>query len=165
MARFSRRFVIHEHHARRLHFDLRLEMGGVYKSWAVPKGPSKDPKEKRLAVAVGDHSLQYGSFEGTIEEGKYGAGEVRIWDNGKYETTTDPEEQLARGKIVFKFFGLKLRGEYALVRTAGDEQNWLLIKANDHFADPEWTLETVLAPKLKKARRKTSLLSKQRGEG
>ncbi|MDQ3221293.1 MAG: 3'-phosphoesterase [Acidobacteriota bacterium] len=159
-----KRFVIHEHHATRLHWDMRLEMGGVYKSWAVPKGPSRDPKVKRLAVAVGDHSIVYGDFEGTIEEGKYGAGEVRIWDNGKYETATDPERQMEKGKLIITFFGLKLRGEYALVRIANDEKNWLLIKANDHFADPSWELENVLQPQMKKTRKKTSLLSKQRGE-
>jgi bifunctional non-homologous end joining protein LigD len=144
--------VIHEHHATRLHFDLRLEMGGVYKSWAVPKGPSKDPKDKRLAVAVPDHSLSYGDFEGTLAEGTYGAGEVRIWDNGKYETDIDPEIQLKKGRLVFRFFGLKLRGEYKLVRMA-DEENWLLIKSTDHFVDPDWKLETVLEPR-KKSRSK-----------
>ena len=163
MPRFCKRFLIHEHHATRLHFDLRLEMGGVYKSWAVPKGPSKDPADKRLAVAVGDHSIAYGEFEGRIPDGQYGAGEVRIWDNGKYETTTDPEEQMAKGKLVFTFFGLKLRGEYKLVKTSGDDNSWLLLKSNDHFADPDWKLETVLEPQKKKAHGKTSLLSKQRG--
>lgn len=128
-------------------------MGGVYKSWAVPKGPSKNPKDKRLAVAVPDHSLEYGKFEGTLEEGTYGAGEVRIWDNGKYETEIDPEIQYKKGKIDFTFFGLKLRGEYALVRMA-DGENWLLIKHNDHFADPDWKLETVLEPKKKSRSRK-----------
>ena len=157
-----KRFVIHEHHATNLHWDLRLEMGEVFKSRAVPKGPSKNPSDKRLAVAVGDHSIVYGDFEGTIAEGKYGAGEVRIWDNGKYETASDPGEQMRNGKIVFTFYGLKLRGEYALVRLANDDKNWLLIKANDHFADVEWKLETVLKPK--KARKKVSLLARQRGE-
>lgn len=149
MAKFRKRFVIHEHHATRLHFDLRLEMGGVLKSWAVPKGPSKDPKDKRLAVAVPDHSISYGSFEGRIDEGKYGAGEVRIWDDGKYETDIDPEIQLQKGKLVFTFFGLKLRGEYKLVKMSGQDENWLLLKSNDHFADPDWKLETVLEPKTK----------------
>jgi bifunctional non-homologous end joining protein LigD len=121
-------------------------MGGVYKSWAVPKGPSKDPKDKRLAVAVPDHSLSYGDFEGTLAEGTYGAGEVRIWDNGKYETDIDPEIQLKKGRLVFTFYGLKLRGEYKLVRMS-DGENWLFIKSTDHFVDPEWKLETVLEPK------------------
>jgi bifunctional non-homologous end joining protein LigD len=157
------RFVIHEHHATALHFDLRLEVGGVFKSWAVPKGPSKDPKDKRLAVAVPDHSLSYGDFEGTLSEGSYGAGEVRIWDNGHYETDSDPALQLAKGKLVFSFFGLKLRGEYALVQTAKVKKNWLLIKLDDNFADPSWDLELVRQPQ-KKSRGKTTLLSKQRGK-
>ncbi|MEP7213390.1 MAG: DNA polymerase ligase N-terminal domain-containing protein [Acidobacteriota bacterium] len=140
-------FVIHEHHATRLHFDLRLEIAGVLKSWAVPKGVSMNPKDKRLAVAVPDHSLSYIDYEGRISEGSYGAGEVRIWDSGSYETKTDPETQLEKGKLIFELFGLKLRGEFALVKMARDEKNWLIIKAADHFADPDWKLETVLQPK------------------
>lgn len=158
-----KRFVIHEHHATRLHWDMRLEMGDVYKSWAVPKGPSMNPGDKRLAVAVGDHSIAYGSFEGTIAEGNYGAGEVRIWDDGKYETALDPEIQFKKGKIVIIFFGLKLRGEFALVKINREEKNWLLIKAADNFADPEWRLEPILDPKIHRRRKKVSLLSKQRG--
>ncbi len=156
------RFVIHEHHATNLHFDLRLEIGGVFKSWAVPKGPSKDPADKRLAVAVPDHSLSYGDFEGTLSEGSYGAGEVRIWDSGHYETDSDPGQQLEKGKLVFNIFGLKLRGEYVLIRTAKVVKNWLLIKLDDQFADPSWDLELVLQPQ-KKSIKKTTLLSKQRG--
>jgi bifunctional non-homologous end joining protein LigD len=149
-----KRFVVHEHHATRLHWDLRLEVGKVYKSWAVPKGPSLNPADKRLAVLVGDHSIEYGSFEGTLPEGTYGAGEVRIWDNGKYETDSDPEEQIKKGKFVFTFFGLKLRGEFALVRLKGEENNWLLLKHRDHFVDPDWKMETVLEPR-KKLKKKT----------
>ena len=140
----DRRFVIHEHHARNLHFDLRLEIDGVLKSWAVPKGPSLDPADKRLAVEVPDHSLSYIDFEGTISEGKYGAGEVRIWDDGTFETQSDPLAQYDAGKIVFLVFGLKLRGEFALVKMKNRGENWLLIKADDHFADPKWKLKTVL---------------------
>ncbi len=158
-----KRFLVHEHHATRLHWDVRLEFDGVYKSWAVPKGVSMNPADKRLAVAVGDHSLEYGNFEGTISEGKYGAGEVRIWDNGKYETDTDPQLQMEKGKIVFTFFGSRLRGEFALVKIAREETNWLLIKANDHFADENWELETVLEPEKYRRRKKTSILAKQRG--
>ncbi len=139
-----KRFVVHEHHARNLHFDLRLEIDGVLKSWAIPKGPSLVPGEKRLAVEVADHSLSYIDYEGTISEGKYGAGEVRVWDDGTYETTTDPLNQYNAGKIVFLFFGLKLRGEFALVKMKNRGNNWLLIKSDDHFADAEWKLETVL---------------------
>jgi bifunctional non-homologous end joining protein LigD len=155
-----KRFVIHEHHARRLHFDLRLEMSGVLKSWAVPKGPSMDPADKRLAVAVPDHSISYGKFEGTLEEGTYGAGEVRIWDDGHYETRDDPQKQYERGKIVFTFFGLKVRGEFALVKTRQDE-NWLLIKAHDQFEDPDWKLETVLEPRKNLAASKRARTAKR----
>ena len=152
------RFVIHEHHATRLHFDLRLEMGGVMKSWAVPKGPSLDPDVKRLAVQVGDHSLEYGRFEGTLPEGTYGAGEVRIWDEGEYGTDTDPESQVRKGKIKFEFYGSKLRGEFVLVRTQ-DTENWLLIKSKDKYANREWKLETILPKKTKS--KKQTLLAKQ----
>ncbi|MEP6787652.1 MAG: DNA polymerase ligase N-terminal domain-containing protein [Acidobacteriota bacterium] len=147
---FRKRFVIHEHHATRLHWDLRLEMGDVFKSWAVPKGPSLNPADKRLAVEVGDHALKYGDFEGRIAEGNYGAGDVRIWDNGKYETPNDPLIQLKKGKIALTFFGLKLRGEFILTRMYRDPKNWLLIKVNDHFADPEWLIETILPRKKNK---------------
>jgi len=148
-----KRFVIHEHHATRLHFDLRLEIDGVLKSWAVPKGPSMSPADKRLAIAVPDHSLSYIDYEGTISEGSYGAGEVRVWDDGKYETQADPAKQLERGKLVLQFFGLKLRGEFVLVRAYGKDDQWLLIKAQDHWADPEWELETVIPPQEKKRSR------------
>jgi bifunctional non-homologous end joining protein LigD len=117
-----KRFVIHEHHATRLHFDLRLEIGGTGKSWAVPKGPSMDPDDKRLAVAVPDHSLRYFKFEGTLAEGTYGAGEVRIWDSGKYETLVDPQIQYDEGRIEFTFLGKKVRGEFILVRMSGPEK-------------------------------------------
>jgi bifunctional non-homologous end joining protein LigD len=153
MTLIRKRFVIHEHHATRLHFDLRLEIDGVLKSWAVPKGPSLRPSDKRLAIAVPDHSLSYIDYEGTISEGSYGAGEVRVWDDGKYETRSDPGKQLEKGKLVLQFFGLKLRGEFALVRAYGVEGQWLLIKAQDHWADPDWELETVLPPQDKKKRR------------
>jgi bifunctional non-homologous end joining protein LigD len=143
-----KRFVIHEHHAGRLHFDLRLEIGGVLKSWAVPKGVSMNPAEKRLAVAVPDHSLGYIGFEGALAEGTYGAGEVRIWDKGEFETAGDASEQLRKGKLAFTVFGEKLRGEFTLVKMSGrQDKNWLIIKSKDEFADPHWKLETVLEPK------------------
>jgi bifunctional non-homologous end joining protein LigD len=148
-----KRFVIHEHHARNLHFDLRLEIDGVLKSWAVPKGPSMRAAEKRLALAVPDHSLSYIDYEGTIDEGKYGAGDVRVWDDGKYETPADPAKQLTSGKIAITFFGLKLRGEFVLVKVYGRDDQWLLIKTHDHFADPQWELETILQPKKAKQSR------------
>lgn len=138
------RFVIHEHHARNLHFDLRLEMEHVLKSWAVPKGPSLDPSEKRLAVAVPDHPVTYIDYEGHISEGSYGAGDVRIWDNGFYESQTDPYRQLLEGKLVLTFFGSKLKGEFALVKMQNHARNWLLIKAKDRHARAGWHLETVV---------------------
>ena len=148
-----KRFVIHEHHARNLHFDLRLEIDGVLKSWAVPKGPSLDPSDKRLAIEVPDHSLGYIDFEGMISEGKYGAGEVRIWDDGTYQTDVDALDQYQNGKIVFIIFGLKLRGEFALVKMKNRGNNWLLIKSDDDFANMAWKLETVLEPKPLSSRR------------
>ena len=142
-----RRFVVHEHHASRLHFDFRLEMAGVLKSWAVPKGPSLDPADKRLAVEVEDHALSYGKFEGTIAEGRYGAGEVRIWDEGYYEADADALSQLKKGKLTFRVFGEKLRGAFSLVRMSRGEGQWLLIKSRDEFAEPGWKLKTVLKPR------------------
>jgi bifunctional non-homologous end joining protein LigD len=139
-----KQFVIHEHHARRLHFDLRLEINGVGKSWAVPKGPSMDPDDKRLAVAVPDHSLNYFKFEGTLPEGTYGAGEVRIWDSGKYETFADPQKQYDAGKVTFSFLGKKVRGEFVLTKMHGQPKNWLLIKLEDKFVDIDWRLKTIL---------------------
>jgi bifunctional non-homologous end joining protein LigD len=142
-----KRFVIHEHHATRLHFDLRLEIGGTGKSWAVPKGPSMDPDEKRLAIAVPDHSLSYFDFEGTLAEGTYGAGEVRIWDAGEYETLVDPQIQYDSGKITFSFHGKKVRGSFVLARMAGQAKNWLLIKRDDRFVDIDWEVKLVLPSK------------------
>jgi len=118
-------FVIHKHHASRLHWDLRLEMSGVLKSWAVPKEPSSDPSVKRLAVAVDDHPLSYASFEGVIPEGQYGAGQVKIWDSGKYELIDRKED-----KIVFKLSSTKLKGAFVLVRMKGGK-NWLFFKKKD----------------------------------
>ncbi len=142
----QKRFVIHEHHATRLHFDLRLEIGGILKSWAVPKGVSMNPAEKRLAVAVPDHSIGYINFEGKLAEGSYGAGEVRIWDNGEFEAE-NAKEQLRKGKFIFSFYGRKLKGEFTLVKMWNQEKNWLIIKSRDEFADKNWKLKTILEPK------------------
>jgi len=135
------RFVVHKHDARRLHYDLRLEMEGVLKSWAVPKGPSLDPRDKRLAVAVEDHPLDYADFEGAIPEGEYGAGTVMIWDEGTYEVVRDEEGPgaLARGELKISLAGEKLKGGYVLVRTRwrGEDKNWLLIKDKDERAEPD----------------------------
>jgi len=131
----GRLFVIQKHAARRLHYDLRLELGGVLKSWAVPKGPSLDPKEKRLAVEVEDHPIDYGDFEGVIPAHQYGAGTVLVWDYGQWEPEGDPEESLAKGNLKFKLHGRKLKGAWALVRmnkpAQADKHEWLLIKHRD----------------------------------
>jgi bifunctional non-homologous end joining protein LigD len=138
------RFCVQRHSARRLHYDLRLEVGGTLKSWAVPKGPTLDPAEKRLAVHVEDHPIAYGDFEGTIPAGNYGAGSVLLWDRGTYELLgdTDAEAQLARGDFKFRLHGEKLMGEFALVRTKrGKGNEWLLIKKKDFAAKAGWDSE------------------------
>jgi bifunctional non-homologous end joining protein LigD len=121
-------FVVHEHHARRLHFDFRLEMEGVLKSWAVPKGPSLDPSDKRLAIMVEDHPLDYGSFEGTIPEGEYGAGTVAIWDRGTYLLINGT---IAGGKMELHLEGKKLKGAFVMTKMKGKEKEWLLIKKRE----------------------------------
>jgi bifunctional non-homologous end joining protein LigD len=129
----GRRFVVHKHSARRLHYDLRLEMAGVLASWAVPKGPSIRPGDKRLAVHVEDHPLEYGDFEGVIPEGSYGAGPSIVWDSGMYRLVdgADPVEAVRQGKLDLELTGYKLRGRWALVRTSRGERDWLLIKKAD----------------------------------
>jgi len=139
------RFVVHEHEARRHHFDLRLELGGVLKSWAVPKGPSMDPSQKRLAVRVPDHPLSYGDFEGAIPEGEYGAGPVVIWDRGTFAPASDdPEGDLERGKLSFALNGRKLKGGFTLVRFKRGEGQWLLIKQADEWAERGWKISSAL---------------------
>lgn len=134
-------YIVHKHAATRLHYDLRLELDGVLKSWAVPRGPSLDPAEKRLAVQVEDHPLEYGSFEGTIPKHEYGGGAVMLWDRGTWEPEGDPAEGLAAGKLSFRLHGEKLHGSWALVRMKGREsepsKNWLLIKHQDEEAAAE----------------------------
>ncbi|MDH4139190.1 MAG: DNA ligase D [Coriobacteriia bacterium] len=133
-----RLYVIQKHAARRLHYDLRLELGGVLLSWAVPKGPSLDPSQRRLAVRVEDHPVEYGSFEGVIPEGEYGAGTVMVWDRGTWQPVFDPVEGLDKGHLKFDLSGEKLVGRWALVRLKPREgesgQNWLLIKDRDEHA-------------------------------
>ncbi len=139
-------FVVHKHAARRLHYDLRLELEGVLKSWAVPKGPSLDPALKRLAVRVEDHPFDYKDFEGVIPEGNYGAGSVIVWDRGFYQHPAAKDRQanekllldgLSRGDLKFVLAGEKLQGEFALVKTAKDEKSWLLLKKKDSYATKE----------------------------
>src|SRR3954469_10923760 len=118
-------FVVHKHAARRLHYDLRLEMEGVLRSWAVPKGPSYDPADKRLAVLVEDHPLEYGDFEGLIPQGNYGSGAVIVWDRGRWKPIEDPIAGLAKGKLLFELHGHKLRGVWTLVKLKKGENEWL----------------------------------------
>ena len=133
-------FVVQKHHARRLHYDFRLELDGALKSWAVPKGPSLDPGDKRLAVHVEDHPVEYGSFEGTIPPNQYGAGEVILWDRGNWIPHGDPRRDYKAGKLKFELKGEKLHGNWTLVRTrlkgSGDKEQWLLIKEKDEQARP-----------------------------
>ncbi|MGH6675223.1 MAG: DNA polymerase ligase N-terminal domain-containing protein, partial [Xanthobacteraceae bacterium] len=131
-------YVIQKHAARRLHYDLRLELDGVMKSWAVTRGPSLDPGEKRLAVQVEDHPIQYNTFEGTIPQGEYGGGTVMIWDRGRWLPEGDPHKGFAKGHLVFDLDGKKLHGRWHLVRMHGRpgerHENWLLIKGKDEYA-------------------------------
>ncbi|MEN5305998.1 DNA polymerase ligase N-terminal domain-containing protein [Chryseobacterium cucumeris] len=150
-------FVIQRHAASRLHYDFRLEMEGVLKSWAVPKGPSLDPKDKRLAMMVEDHPYDYKDFEGNIPEGNYGAGQVEVWDSGTYEPLeensklSDEKEllkELHAGSLKFILHGKKLKGEFALVKMKNtDDNSWLLIKHKDEFAESPYNAEENTSPK------------------
>lgn len=150
-------FVIQRHAASRLHYDFRLEMEGVLKSWAVPKGPSLNPEDKRLAMMVEDHPYDYKDFEGNIPEGNYGAGQVEIWDSGTYEPLdhtsklSDEKEMLKElkdGSLKFILHGKKLKGEFALVKMKNAENNsWLLIKHKDKFAQEKYEAEENVSPK------------------
>src|SRR5579863_2310593 len=137
-------FCVQRHHATHLHYDLRLEVDGVLKSWAVPKGPTLDPVHKRLAMMVEDHPIEYGSFEGIIPKGNYGGGSVMLWDRGAYQLLgqLSAEEQLAKGDFKFHLTGEKLQGDFALVRTKrGKGNEWLLLKKKDAFAEAGWDTE------------------------
>jgi bifunctional non-homologous end joining protein LigD len=138
------RFVVQKHWATRLHYDFRLEMGGVLVSWAIPKGPTLNPAERRLAAHVEDHPVDYFDFEGLIPKGEYGGGTVMVWDWGTYELedALSPEEALRRGELKFRLNGQKLRGRFALVRTRSDK-DWLLIKKKDEAADPSFDIESL----------------------
>lgn len=136
-------FVIQKHSASNLHYDFRLEADGVLKSWAVPKGPSTDPSEKRLALPTEDHPLEYHDFEGAIPEGEYGAGPVLVWDTGRYENRTTDDagetipvaEAIENGHVVTWLHGSKVSGGYALTRVGRRDQRWLLVKMDDEGAD------------------------------
>lgn len=144
-------FVVQKHAASHLHYDFRLEMDGVLKSWAIPKGPSMNPADKRLAILVEDHPYSYKDFEGTIPEGNYGAGTVIVWDNGTYvladeknneEIETVLKSDLQKGHLSFILKGKKLKGEFALVKFKTKEENtWLLIKSKDQYAIDEDVLQ------------------------
>jgi bifunctional non-homologous end joining protein LigD len=131
-------YVIQKHAARRLHYDFRLEWNGALMSWAVPKGPSENPSDKRLAVHVEDHPVAYGGFEGTIPKGEYGGGTVMLWDRGWWQPHDDPDEAMRKGKLAFTLHGERLKGDWALVRLRArskrDKDNWLLIKEKDSVA-------------------------------
>jgi bifunctional non-homologous end joining protein LigD len=133
-------YLIQKHAASRLHYDFRLEWEGVLKSWAVTRGPSLNPEDKRLAVHVEDHPLDYGSFEGTIPQGEYGGGTVMLWDEGTWEPLGNPARDLARGNLTFLLHGKRLKGRWHLVRLRGrpgdgKRENWLLIKGKDEHAN------------------------------
>jgi bifunctional non-homologous end joining protein LigD len=146
----TRIFVVQKHDATRMHYDFRLAICGVLVSWAVPKGPSMNPADKRLAIRTEDHPLEYAKFEGVIPEGQYGAGTVMVWDQGTYESQDGipPDEQLTRGKIDVVLQGQKLHGSFTLIQTGersadpGQKERWLLIKQRDVHADPSWNIES-----------------------
>jgi bifunctional non-homologous end joining protein LigD len=142
----QRRFVVQKHRATRLHYDFRLEMDGVLKSWAVPKGPSLDPADKRLAMQVEDHPVSYFDFEGTIPQGNYGAGTVMVWDVGTWEPQGDIHQMLAKGDLKFHLNGKKLKGDFALVhiksrRPDSKGTEWLLIKHRDAHDQPGYDID------------------------
>jgi bifunctional non-homologous end joining protein LigD len=140
-------FVVHEHHASHLHFDLRLEMEGVLKSFALPKGPSLNPSEKRLAIMVEDHPLTYADFEGIIPKGNYGAGYVVIWDSGTYNIKNG---SIGEGILELDFNGSILKGIFILKRLDSNQKNWLFFKKKDAFANPQFKLTIALTEKKKK---------------
>jgi len=165
----SFRFVVQRHHASHLHYDFRLELGGVLKSWAVPKGPSLNPQDKRLAMMVEDHPVSYINFEGNIPEGNYGAGNVIVWDKGKFipvnknHAAISEKEALAnikKGELKFILKGKKLKGEFVLVHLHKDDSrdnSWLLIKHHDEFSvDEIYNSEDLVSDSVKKPAKKST---------
>src|ERR1044071_4784289 len=142
----SNYFCVQRHDATRLHYDFRLEIDGVLKSWAVPKGPTLDPGMRHFAAHVEDHPVEYGGFEGNIPAGNYGAGSVMLWDRGTFELLggVPGEQQVARGDLKFRLHGEKLNGDFALVhmKGRGKGNEWLIIKKSDEFAAPGWDVES-----------------------
>ncbi len=140
------RFVVHEHHSTHLHYDFRLEINRVLRSWAIPKGPSMSSSEKRLAIQVEDHPIEYIDFEGIIPQGQYGAGTVVIWDSGSFTIIDEQNNRLS-----FSLNGRKLKGNFTLVhlKDRGKGNEWLLIKQKDNFARNGWKLETILTSQKK----------------
>lgn len=134
-------FVVNEHHAKNLHFDFRLEINNVLKSWAIPKGPSMNPAEKRLAILVDDHPLLYADYEGIIPEGYYGAGPVIIWDKGTFEVT---EGSFEKRRLSIRLWGNILKGEFSLFALKSSRKEWLLIKKRDQYADSNFKLPIFL---------------------
>jgi bifunctional non-homologous end joining protein LigD len=158
--------IVHMHDATRLHWDLRLEMDGVLMSWAVPKGPSANPADKRLAVHVEDHPLEYGDFEGVIPEGNYGAGTVIVWDRGTWTPLEDPREGLEKGKLLFNLNGYKLHGRWTLIKLKKTPKEWLLIKERDEWVSTEpYPDESVLSgltnDELRDAKQRAAPIKKQ----
>jgi bifunctional non-homologous end joining protein LigD len=153
------RFVVQKHRASQLHYDFRLEAEGVLKSWAVPKGPSLDPKLKRLAMMVEDHPIEYADFEGAIPEGEYGGGTVMVWDRGTYAPEDDVATALRKGALKFTLRGRKLRGSWVLVRTRG--RQWLLMKHRDRYASTKDVTED--APRSVVTRRLLAEIAEQEG--
>ncbi len=157
------RFVVQRHHASHLHYDFRLELGGVLKSWAVPKGPSLNPKDKRLAMMVEDHPVSYIHFEGKIPEGNYGAGTVIVWDKGSFIPVNEKHEPISesqalaalqKGELKFSLNGKKIKEEFVLVHLHSDTRNdnsWLLIKHKDEFSKDEYNSEDFVSQKDKDA--------------
>src|SRR6202453_1914704 len=165
----QRRFVIQKHDATRLHYDLRLEFDGVFKSWAVTRGPSLDPHDKRLAVEVEDHPLDYGDFEGTIPKGQYGGGTVLLWDRGYWapEDGADPIKALKKGELKFVLEGDRLHGSWVLVRLKDRERdkhhNWLLIKHRDEAARPGHGIDVLAEDRSVASGRPMSKIAEGRG--